>query len=84
MNADTMNANPINEKIDAYLRGYMADSGVVGLAIAVAQEGEMLFCRGYGVQDQRTKTPVTFGFSRQNNDQHSHYAIARGRQVGVG
>ena len=59
MNADTMNANPINEKIDAYLRGYMADSGIVGLAIAVAQEGKMRFCRGYGVQDQHTKTPVT-------------------------
>ncbi len=49
----------MNEKIDAYLHQYMQDAAVVGLAIAVAQAGEMRFSRGYGVQDQHTKKPVT-------------------------
>ena len=49
----------MNEQIDAYLREYMAQSRMVGLAIAVAQEGKIIFRGGYGVQDQRTGQPVT-------------------------
>jgi CubicO group peptidase (beta-lactamase class C family) len=48
----------MKQKIDTYLRHYMAQSRVVGLAIAVAREGEIIFQGGYGVQDQRTAQPV--------------------------
>jgi CubicO group peptidase (beta-lactamase class C family) len=48
-----------NEQIDFYLRQYMVQSNVTGLAIALAQQGEILYAAGYGVQDQRTGQPVT-------------------------
>jgi CubicO group peptidase (beta-lactamase class C family) len=48
-----------NEQIDLYLRQYMAQSRVTGLAIAVAQQGELLYSAGYGVQDLRSGQPVT-------------------------
>lgn len=49
----------MNEQIDAYLRQYVAQSRVVGLAIAVAQSGQIIFQGGYGVQDLRTGQLVT-------------------------
>ncbi len=49
----------MNEQIDAYLRNYMAQSRVVGLAIAVARNGQVLFRGGYGVQNLRSGQPVT-------------------------
>lgn len=48
-----------NEQIDFYLREYMAQSNVTGLAVALAQQGEIIYAAGYGVQDQRTGQPVT-------------------------
>ncbi len=46
-------------QIDEAVRSYLAHTGVIGLAIAVAQRGEMVFCEGYGVQDLETRRPVT-------------------------
>lgn len=47
------------EQIDSAIREYLNQSAVTGLAIAVAQQGKMVFCGGYGVQDLDTMQPVT-------------------------
>lgn len=49
----------MNEQIDSYLRQYIAESRTVGLAIAIARAGELIFHAGYGVQDQHSQQPVT-------------------------
>jgi CubicO group peptidase (beta-lactamase class C family) len=45
--------------IDAAVREYVDTSGVTGLAIAVTQRGQIVFCAGYGVQNRDTMQPVT-------------------------
>jgi CubicO group peptidase (beta-lactamase class C family) len=46
-------------RIDAAVQEYVAQSQVTGLAVAVAQQGELVFSRGYGVQDLDTRRSVT-------------------------
>jgi CubicO group peptidase (beta-lactamase class C family) len=46
-------------RIDSAVREYLAHSEVTGLAIAVVQQGQVVFCSGYGVQDLDTLQPVT-------------------------
>ncbi|MBC8077068.1 MAG: beta-lactamase family protein [Chloroflexales bacterium] len=46
-------------RIDVAVREYLAHAEVTGLAIAVAQQGQMVFCSGYGVQNRDTMQPVT-------------------------
>lgn len=51
--------HPRAADIDAAIRRYLDHSAVIGLAVAVAQHGHMIFCHGYGVQDRQTHQPVT-------------------------
>jgi CubicO group peptidase (beta-lactamase class C family) len=46
-------------RLDAAIQEYVSQSQVTGLAVAVAQQGELVFRRGYGVQDLDTMRPVT-------------------------
>lgn len=46
-------------RIDAAVGAYVSQSGVTGLAVAAAQQGELIFSRGYGVQDLDAMRPVT-------------------------
>jgi CubicO group peptidase (beta-lactamase class C family) len=46
-------------QIDTVIREYLSQSKVTGLAIAVAQQGQIVFSAGYGVQDLNTNRPVT-------------------------
>lgn len=48
-----------HERIDAYLRDYVASGQSIGLSAAVVQEGSIVFSAGYGLQNQQTKRPVT-------------------------
>lgn len=48
-----------HERIDAYLRDYVASGQSIGLSAAVVQGGDVVFSAGYGVQNQQTKQPVT-------------------------
>lgn len=45
--------------IDVAIRDFIARTEATGLAIAVARHGQMVFCKGYGVQDLDTGVPVT-------------------------
>jgi CubicO group peptidase (beta-lactamase class C family) len=49
----------LTDRIDAYVRDYLADSRVPGLALEVARGGETIHRRGYGVQDVESGEPVT-------------------------
>lgn len=51
--------NTREARIDSAIREYLARSEVTGLAIAAAQQGQMVFCSGYGAQDLDTMRPIT-------------------------
>jgi CubicO group peptidase (beta-lactamase class C family) len=48
-----------NIDIDLAIREFIAQTEATGLAIAVARRGQMVFCKGYGVQDLVAGVPVT-------------------------
>jgi beta-lactamase class C len=50
-----INYNEIERRLD----GLMEDSGMVGLAVAVVENGEITFARGYGETARDTGEPVT-------------------------
>ncbi len=47
------------QRIDAYLRDYMAEQQVVGMAVAVVQDDAITFSGAYGVQNRQTMQPAT-------------------------
>jgi CubicO group peptidase (beta-lactamase class C family) len=47
------------EKIDTYVRQYMEQSHVPGLALAVAQHGRVVYYAGYGVRNLDKAQPVS-------------------------
>lgn len=53
--------------LDAYIEAAIADWGVPGLAVAVVKDGEVIFERGFGVQELGGDEPV---------DEHTLFAIA--------
>jgi CubicO group peptidase (beta-lactamase class C family) len=44
--------------IDAFINAQMKAYDVPGLAFAVVQDGKIVYTKGYGVRDLKTKTPV--------------------------
>ena len=46
-------------RLDQRLQRLMADPAMVGLAIAVVEDGEIRFARGYGITTAGTEDPVT-------------------------
>ncbi|CAN5408900.1 hypothetical protein BH10CHL1_BH10CHL1_44120 [soil metagenome] len=47
------------QRIDAYLRHYMDERQVVGMAVAVVQDGAIAFSGAYGLQNRQTMQPAT-------------------------
>jgi len=52
-------SQPIEQAIDSYVTNYLAQSQVTGLAIAVVRDGELLYAKGFGMQNVATGQPVT-------------------------
>jgi CubicO group peptidase (beta-lactamase class C family) len=50
---------PSLEGLDAFIAQTMKDWKVPGLALAVVQDGKVMFSRGYGLRDLDKKLPVT-------------------------
>ncbi len=46
-------------KIDERLQRLIAESSMVGLAVAIVENGDIRFLKGYGVTDTETNEPVT-------------------------
>jgi CubicO group peptidase (beta-lactamase class C family) len=46
-------------QIDAAIQAFVTTSQAVGLAVAISQQGELVFSRGYGVQDRDSMRPAT-------------------------
>src|SRR5437763_14225070 len=56
----TVAANPKRlDGLDDFVAGVMKDWKVPGLSLAVVQNGQVVFLKGYGVRDLEKKTPVT-------------------------
>jgi CubicO group peptidase (beta-lactamase class C family) len=51
--------HPRSADIDDAVRAYVDRSAATGLAVAVAQQGQLVFAAGYGVQDRDSQQPVT-------------------------
>lgn len=47
------------QKIDAYLKEYQAKIPIPGFSIAIVEDDKVIFSKGYGVQQQGTKTTMT-------------------------
>lgn len=54
----TSNQATATEKIDAFLRRFIAQNQVPGAAVAISREGKLLYARGFGWADQESKTRV--------------------------
>ena len=52
-------ATPVEKAIDPIVEKYMKADGTVGLSVAVAQNGRLVFAKGYGLADQSANKPVT-------------------------
>ena len=45
--------------IDAYIEGQVREAGIVGLSVAILQEGNLVFAKGYGQRSLEPRQPVT-------------------------
>ncbi len=49
----------LETKLDSIVRDFLESHEVPGLAVGVVREGEVVFARGYGFANLKTKTPIT-------------------------
>lgn len=54
-------------KIDSYIQNAMKDWNMPGFSVAIVKNDSLIFAKGYGVRDIRTKEPV---------DEHTNFMIA--------
>jgi CubicO group peptidase (beta-lactamase class C family) len=54
-------------KIDSYIQNAMKEWNMPGFAVAIVKNDSIIFAKGYGVKDVRTKEPV---------DEHTNFMIA--------
>ena len=47
------------DSLDVFIRAQMARRHISGLSLAIIQDGRIVVARGYGVTDEKTRTPVT-------------------------
>lgn len=48
----------LGPSLDALFQAKLAESGATGMAVGIVMEGELVYARGFGVQDILSETPV--------------------------
>lgn len=47
------------KELDVFVNKMLAEWAVPGTALCIVKDGKLLYAKGYGVKDVKTKTPVT-------------------------
>ncbi len=62
--SDSVSAGPaadvagLEAFLDGFIGGQMTEHDIVGVTLAVVQDGEILLLKGYGYAERESKTPV--------------------------